>query len=53
VFGTTAAPWYFGSYGLTVTAVPEAETWAMMLVGVGLVGFRLRNRSGSNYSKLA
>jgi hypothetical protein len=27
---------------LQVAAVPEAETWAMLLVGIGLVGFRLR-----------
>ena len=31
--------------GISVSAVPEPEVWAMMLVGVGLVGFRLRNRS--------
>jgi hypothetical protein len=51
VFGTTSAPRYFGSYGLTVTAVPEAQTWAMMLVGVGLVGFQLR-RGGRHSRKL-
>jgi hypothetical protein len=27
---------------LQVVAVPEAETWAMLLVGIGLIGFRLR-----------
>jgi outer membrane lipase/esterase len=27
-----------------VTGVPEPDTWAMMLVGVGLVGFSLRRR---------
>lgn len=45
VFGNTSTPSYFGSYGLTVTAVPEAETWAMMLVGVGLVGYQVRRRT--------
>ena len=30
---------------VSVTPVPEPETWAMMLIGAGLVGFRLRNRS--------
>lgn len=30
-----------------VPAVPEAETWAMMAVGLGLVGLRLRRKSKS------
>ncbi|MPZ44208.1 MAG: PEP-CTERM sorting domain-containing protein [Betaproteobacteria bacterium] len=36
-----------GAYNgaISVTSIPEPEVWAMMLVGVGLVGFRLRNRS--------
>lgn len=29
----------------TVTAVPEPETWAMLLVGLGLVGFAARRRA--------
>jgi choice-of-anchor C domain-containing protein len=29
---------------VSVVAVPESETWAMMLVGVGLVGLRLRKK---------
>ncbi len=28
----------------SVVAVPEAETWAMMLAGLGLVGFMGRRR---------
>ncbi len=28
-----------------VTAVPEAQTWAMMLAGLGLLGWRLRRRA--------
>lgn len=31
-----------GAYSLTVSAVPEAETWAMLLAGLGLVGWRVR-----------
>ncbi|HQU63404.1 MAG TPA: PEP-CTERM sorting domain-containing protein [Nitrosomonas sp.] len=27
-----------------VSAVPEAETWAMLLAGLGLIGWRLRNQ---------
>ena len=34
-----------GNGGGGVPAVPEAETWAMMAVGLGLVGLRLRRKS--------
>jgi len=34
-----------GTYGITVSLIPEAEVWAMMVVGVGLVGWQLRRRS--------
>jgi len=36
-----------GIYGgaISVAPVPEPETWAMMLIGAGLVGFRLHKRS--------
>ena len=37
-----------GTYGLTVSLVPEPETWAMMLVGVGLVGWQLRRKVKSS-----
>lgn len=30
--------------GTAVTAVPEAETYAMLLAGLGLVGFAVRRR---------
>lgn len=30
--------------GNHVPAVPEADTWAMMAVGLGLIGMRLRTR---------
>jgi hypothetical protein len=29
---------------MMITAVPEAETYAMMLAGLGLVGFMARRR---------
>jgi len=32
--------------GWQVAPVPEADTWAMMLVGIGLVGYRLRRKQG-------
>jgi hypothetical protein len=37
-----------GTYGLSVTLVPEPETWAMMLVGMGLVGWQLRRKVKSS-----
>jgi len=47
--GTTFDQWSgnaFGSghYGLSVTAVPEADSYAMMLAGLGLIGFAARRR---------
>lgn len=33
-----------GAFDLTVSAVPEPETYAMLLAGLGLVGWRLKNR---------
>lgn len=50
--GTTFDHWSdqsFGSghYGLNITAVPEADAYAMMLAGLGLVGFAARRRLAS------
>lgn len=33
-----------GAFELTVSAVPEADTWAMLLAGLGFVGWRLKKR---------
>jgi len=35
-----------GGGGGTITPIPEAETYAMMLAGLGLVGFAARRRLG-------
>lgn len=35
------------NYHSAVAAVPEADSWALMAVGLGLVGLRLR-RKGKN-----
>jgi hypothetical protein len=32
------------TFSANVTLVPEPETWAMMLIGVGLVGWQLRRK---------
>ena len=37
----------FAADGYTALAVPEAETYAMMLAGLGLVGFMVRRRARS------
>jgi hypothetical protein len=36
-----------GTYAFSAAAVPEAETYAMMLAGLGLVGFMVSRRRGS------
>ena len=41
-----------GSYSLdaSITAVPEPETYAMMLAGLGLLGFAARRRKTNNFT---
>ena len=41
-----------GMLTATVTAVPEAGTWAMMIAGVTIVGFAMRRR-GTNRRKIS
>jgi hypothetical protein len=51
-FADTATHWVeFGIAGtqLTVTAIPEPETYAMFLAGLGLVGFAVRRRAASAF----
>ncbi len=42
--GGTDASLSGGTYDLVISAVPEAETWAMLLAGLGLIGWRLRKQ---------
>lgn len=51
VNGTGTLPWTFtqqrfgnGQLTVTITAVPEPETWGLMLCGLGMIGWRLRGR---------
>lgn len=56
VFNDLAPGWYAlyiggtdnatagGAFDLTVSAVPEPETYAMLLTGLGLIGYQLRKR---------
>lgn len=39
-----SAEGFTGGFDLVVSAVPEAETWAMLLAGLGLIGWRLRKQ---------
>lgn len=43
ISGTTNL--FSGTYSLAVLALPEAETNAMMLVGLGLIGFVIRKKA--------
>ena len=45
----TASGFFGGIYRgtLHVAAVPEADTWVMLLVGLGLVGYQLRRKQRS------
>ncbi|MCB1985682.1 MAG: PEP-CTERM sorting domain-containing protein [Burkholderiales bacterium] len=63
-FDNLAAGWYTvyiggtdagstgGGYDLVVSAVPEAETWAMLLAGLGLIGWRLRKNQSREVSNM-
>lgn len=44
VFGVPTGNYAMGSYGITVSAVPEAEDWAMLASGLALIALRLRRR---------
>lgn len=44
IAGTVVANEWNGDFQLNVVAVPEPETYAMMLVGLGLMGFVTRRR---------
>jgi hypothetical protein len=43
VFNTTLPAFEFDNIAAAISAVPEPSTWAMMILGFGLIGFSLRN----------
>jgi hypothetical protein len=47
VSGTTGRQSGFWGAKMAVTAVPEADVWMMLLIGVGLVGYQLRRKQQS------
>ncbi|HNP52796.1 MAG TPA: PEP-CTERM sorting domain-containing protein [Nitrosomonas nitrosa] len=36
-----------------MSAVPEAETWAMLVAGLGLIGWRLRKQPKAEWNMAA
>ena len=45
IFGDSRAfGFYTASYRVAVAAVPEMETWLMLAIGAGLVGFQLHRK---------
>jgi PEP-CTERM motif len=42
-----------GNGGGVISAVPEPETYAMLLAGLGLIGFTVRRRNNNNHNNLA
>ena len=42
---------YSGTFNLAISAVPEPETYAMMLAGLGLVGFMARRRKKADAAR--
>ncbi|MEG1324253.1 MAG: FxDxF family PEP-CTERM protein, partial [Janthinobacterium sp.] len=41
---------FTGTFASPVAAVPEPETYAMMLAGLGLVGFMARRRKAGKHT---
>jgi len=43
VFSSTAPAFEFDTFAAAISAVPEPQTWAMMILGFGMIGFMLRS----------
>jgi hypothetical protein len=44
ISGNLGAEASFGQYSVAISAVPEPETYAMLLAGLGLIGYSTRRR---------
>ncbi len=44
LFGVAGGELDLGLYGVQIAMVPEMEVWAMMLAGMGLIGYQLRRQ---------
>jgi len=47
ITGITGKQSGFWGGKMTVTAVPEADVWMMLLIGLGLIGYQLRRKQQS------
>jgi hypothetical protein len=43
VFGSGGPAFEFDNFAAAISGVPEPQTWAMMILGFGFIGFMLRN----------
>ncbi len=53
LFGASDIPWAEASalgFDMAISPVPEPETYAMLLVGLGLIGFAIRKNRGGGMS---
>ena len=50
VFSSSAPAFEFDTLAAAISAVPEPQTWAMMILGFGFIGFMLRNGRRQNAS---
>jgi hypothetical protein len=48
VFSSFAPAFEFDNFAAAITGVPEPQTWAMMILGFGFIGFMLRNGRRQN-----
>lgn len=53
VFGVAGDTFDTSLYGVQIAMVPEMEVWAMMLAGMGLLGYKLRRRQNNDGNALA
>jgi len=50
---TLASAWNGGALSASIQAVPEPETWAMLLTGLGLAGWKRRRASAIEHASMS